>query len=290
MPHRPPILRPRVASDAAALHTLTSALEKEPRIALDTESNSFHVYRERVCLIQISTPSEDWVVDPLAVDPRPLGPVLRAAETVILHGADYDVRCLKREYGFLLPRLFDTMAAARRLGREALGLAGLVERQFGVALAKDFQRSDWGRRPLTPEQVSYAALDTHYLLAIHDELAAELAQRDLRSAADEEFARIAAVEPRAKVFDPEGWRKLRGARELDEDGRAALRKLWNAREERSSALDRPPFKVMPEPAMMEVARSRPTSEEELLRVRGITPVVLRRMGTALLEALRPASS
>jgi len=286
MPSQPPRLQPVLVADAPALQGLVGALAGEPAIALDTESNSFHVYRERVCLIQISTRETDWVVDPFAVDLRPLGPVLAAVPALVLHGADYDVRCLKREYGFALPALFDTMAAARRLGRLGLGLSALVEEQFGVRLSKDFQRSDWGRRPLTVEQVSYAALDTHFLLPLYETLAAELRARDLWSEAAQEFGRIAAVEPRPRVFDPEGWRKMKGARELDLAGGAVLRALWVAREERASALDRPPFKVMPEQSMVEVARRRPRGEAELLRVPGVTTVVLRRMGAAVLAAIQ----
>jgi ribonuclease D len=279
-------LAPILVADAAGIEALARELAREPAIALDTESNSFHVYRERVCLMQISTRTADYVVDPLATDPRPLGPVLAAAPALVLHGADYDVRCLKREYAFALPGLFDTMAAARRLGRAGLGLSALVEEHFGVRLAKDFQRSDWGHRPLTREQVSYAALDTHFLLPLFDLLSGELAERGLWEGAREEFARIAAVEPRPKVFDEEGWRRLKGARELDQPGRAVLRALWIAREERASALDRPPFKVMPESALVEVARRRPRSAEELLRVPGVTQVVARRMGDAALAAVR----
>jgi ribonuclease D len=286
MPSPPPRLSPVFVSDAAGVAELVGRLGGEPVVALDTESNSFHVLRERVCLLQISTRSADYVVDPFAADPRALGPVLAAVPRLVLHGADYDVRCLKREYGFALPNLFDTMAAARRLGRAGLGLSALVEHHFGVRLAKDFQRSDWGRRPLSAEQVAYAALDTHFLLPLHDLLAAELSSRSLEGAAREEFARIAAVEPRPRVFDPEGWRRLKGARELDAGGRAVLRALWFAREARAGELDRPPFKVMPEPTMLEVARRCPRTEEELLRVPGVTPVVVRRMGAAALSAAR----
>jgi ribonuclease D len=289
MPAMPPRLAPILVADTAGLAELAETLAGEPVIALDTESNSFHVYRERVCLIQISSRTRDWVVDPLSTDPRPLGPVLATASALVLHGADYDVRCLKREYGFTLPGLFDTMVAARRLGRAGLGLSALVEQHFGVRLAKDYQRSDWGRRPLTAEQVSYAALDTHFLLPLHDLLVRELNDRRMVDDAWQESARVAAVEPRPKVFDPEGWRRVKGARDLDAAGRAILRALWIAREDRASALDRPPFKVMPEQTMLEVARRKPRSEEELLRVSGFTPVVLRRMGDAALAALRAAA-
>jgi ribonuclease D len=284
----PPSLAPIFVADAPGVASLVEVLSDEPVIAVDTESNSFHVYRERVCLIQISTRSADYVVDPLATDPRLLGTVLARAHSVVLHGADYDIRCLKREFGFQLPGLFDTMAAARRLGRSGLGLSSLVEQHFGVRLAKDSQRSDWGRRPLSPVQLSYAALDTHFLLPLHDLLSRELAERGLVEPAREEFARIAGVEPRPKVFDPEGWTRLKAARDLDARGRSILRALWIAREERASALDRPPFKVMPEHAMIEVARRRPGTLDELLRIPGISPVVARRMGEAALEAVRDA--
>ena len=290
MPTDPPLLAPILVDDPSRLAALADGLSREPLVALDTESNSFHVYRERVCLIQISTPGADWVIDPLAVDPRPLGPALAGARVLVLHGADYDVRCLKREYGFTLPGLFDTMAAARRLGRGGLGLSALVAHHFGVRLAKDFQRSDWGRRPLTREQVAYAALDTHFLLPLHDLLWRELQARDLQGEARREFERISAVEPRPKVFDAEGWRRLKGARDLDAEGQAVLRALWSAREERASALDRPPFKVMPEQAMLEVARRRPRSEAELLRIPGFTPTVQRRMGEAVSSVLARAAT
>jgi ribonuclease D len=283
-PHPPPTL----VSDAAALAALVERLRPEPLIALDTESNSFHVYRERICLLQVSTRDADFVVDPLSVDPAPLGAVLCDGRETVLHGADYDVRCMKREYGWALPRLFDTMAAARRLGRPGLGLSALVEASFGVRLSKANQRSDWGRRPLTREQLAYAALDTHFLLPLRDRLADELAARGAADEARREFDRIAAVEPREKVFDAEAWRRLKGARELDRAGREVLRALWIAREERARAEDRPPFKVLAEPTMVDVARRRPASAEELARIPGVTPAVLRRLGDAILAAIAAA--
>ncbi len=280
-PIRPPLL----VADADALARLLELLRPEPVVALDTESNSFHVYRERVCLLQLSTREMDFIVDPLAVDVRPLGALLCDGRETVLHGADYDVRCLRREYGWRLPRLFDTMVAARRLGRDGLGLSALVEQRFGVRLSKANQRSDWGRRPLSPDQLAYAALDTHYLLPLSEGLRAELQEKGLGAQAEAEFQRIAAVEPRERVFDPEGWRKLKGARELDPPGKAVLRALWIAREAKASEADRPPFKVLAEQAMVEIARRRPAEAEALARVPGVTPQVLRRMGDAIREAL-----
>lgn len=285
-PHGAP---PLLVSDPATLALLVDAVRAEPVVAVDTESNSFHVYRERVCLLQISTRAADYVVDPLAVDPAPLGEVLCDGRETVLHGADYDVRCLSREYGWRLPRLFDTMAAARRLGRQGLGLSALVESHFGVRLSKAFQRSDWGQRPLSGAQLAYAALDTHYLLALRDLLVAELDARGAIEQARREFDRIAAVVFRERVFDPEGHRRLRGARELDPAGRAVLRALYVAREERARALDRPPFKVLGEDAMIAIAQRLPRDAEELGRIPGVTPSVLRRLGDEILSAVRESA-
>jgi ribonuclease D len=280
-----PASPPDLVADESALARLAEALRGEAIVALDSESNSFHVYRERVCLIQLSTRTRDYVVDPLAVDVRPLGEVLCDGRETVLHGADYDVRCLRREYGWRFPRLFDTMAAARRLGREGLGLSALVASHFGVRLSKANQRSDWGRRPLTSDQLAYAALDTHFLLPLHALLAAELDARGAAAAARTEFERIASAEAHERVFDPEGWRRIRGARELDEAGKTVLRALYLAREECARAADRPPFKVLAEPTMVEIARRRPALPEALAAIPGITPSVMRRMGDAIRAAI-----
>jgi ribonuclease D len=279
---------PVFVSDPDALSRLLDALAGERVLALDTESNSFHVYRERVCLLQLSTRAQDFVVDPISVDVRPLGQILCDGREVVLHGADYDVRCLHREYGWRIPRLFDTMVAARRLGRPGLGLSALVEAHFGVRLSKAFQRSDWGRRPLTPDQLAYAALDTHFLLPLFDLLTGELAASGALEDAWKESQRIASVVARERVFDPEGWRRIKGSRELDAPGKAVLRALWIAREERARASDRPPFKVLGEPAMLEIARRRPATREALAAIPGVTPSVLGRMGETIAAALKAA--
>jgi len=282
----PPRLHPTLIADPASVEALAATLRDEPRVAIDTESNSFHAYRERVCLIQLSVPGHDWIVDPLATAVEPLGRVLCDGRETVLHGADYDVRCLKRDFGWSLPNLFDTMVAARRLGAVGLGLSALVQARFGVRLSKAHQRSDWGRRPLSEEQLAYAALDTHFLLGLRDALGLELESRGLAAAAGEEFRRIAGARPHERVFDPEGWRRLKGARQLDAAGQRVLRALWIAREERAEALGRPPFKVIGEPTMVEIARRRPTDVGGLTAITGVTPGVLRNVGEAVMKALK----
>ena len=280
---------PILVADPASLGRVVERVAGETVVALDTESNSFHAYFERVCLLQLSLSDADYVIDPLSVDVAPLGAVLASGREVVLHGADYDVRCLKREYGWSPGRIFDTMVAARRLGVAQLGLAALVRSHFGVHLSKEHQRADWQRRPLSREQVRYAALDTHFLLPLHRALGEGLRERGLLDDARRDFDRIAAAKPHARVFDPEGWRKLRGARDLDGAGQAALRAVWLAREERARALDKPPFKVVGEDALVEIARRRPSTLREMEGIPGVTPRVRERAGDALLAALQGAS-
>lgn len=282
----PPVLKPDLVADPAGLEALVEALRPERLIAIDTESNSFHAYRERVCVIQVSVPGRDWIVDPLAVDAGPLGPLLCDGRETVLHGADYDVRCLKRDFGWSLPNLFDTMVAARRLGVVGLGLSALVEGRFGVRLSKAHQRSDWGRRPLTPDQLAYAALDTHFLLPLREALLVDLETKGMTAAAREEFARIAGSRPHERVFDPEGWRKMKGSRDLGVPERAILRSLWIAREQRAEDLGRPPFKVLGEQQLIEIAKRKPDGLEALARISGITPAVIRNFGEIALQAVR----
>ncbi|HTP52491.1 MAG TPA: ribonuclease D [Anaeromyxobacteraceae bacterium] len=279
---------PVLVADGVAFAAMLARVAAEPRVALDTESNSFHAYFERVCLLQLSLPDADYIVDPLSVDVAPLGPLLASGREVVLHGADYDVRCLKREFGWTLGRIFDTMTASRQLGAKELGLKALVRIHFGVHLSKEYQRADWGRRPLPRDQMRYAALDTHFLLPLERILSEDLRARGLEDPARREFDRIAASRPHTRVFDPEGWRKLRGARALDEVSKGALRALWNAREERARQLDKPPFKVVGEDALVQIALRRPATLAELEGIPGVTPRVRERVGDVLLEALRGA--
>ena len=166
----PALPAPIVVADEDSLARLVQALAACPIVAVDTESNSLHAYRERVCLIQFSTPDADYIVDPIKLaDLRALGPFFaNPAQQKVFHAAEYDLVCLKRDYGFEVINIFDTMSAARTLGWPQVGLAAILNLHFGVTMNKKYQRADWKRRPLTPEQLDYARLDTHYLVALRD--------------------------------------------------------------------------------------------------------------------------
>jgi len=151
---------------------LTDDLSSGGRIALDCEAAGFHRYSDRLCLVQISTATATYIVDPLSFDPSAL---LRETledpdREIIMHGADFDLRLLLRDLGIQLHGLFDTQIAAALLGLDALGLAPLLEKRFGVKLSKKYQRADWAERPLTDGMLDYAAADTGYLMGLRDQL------------------------------------------------------------------------------------------------------------------------
>src|SRR5512146_3163708 len=158
-------------------------------VAVDTESNSLHAYRERVCLIQFSTPDTDYVLDPLALDDlSPLGAIFSDPSIEkIFHASEYDIICLSRDYGFSFACNFDTMQAGRILGRRQAGLDRLLEEKFDVKMNKHFQKADWAVRPLSRDLLLYARLDTHYLIRLRDMLKAELEEKGLWQLAEEDF-------------------------------------------------------------------------------------------------------
>ncbi len=261
-------------------------VERSSRVALDTESNGFHAYVERVCLIQLGTEQGDWALDPLAIDVRPLWPLFAGKEReAILHAAEYDVLCLQREYGARLGRIFDTHAAAKALGLQRVGLGNLLADQLGVHLHEDEQKSDWGKRPLTPKQLSYAFADVSYLLTLRDKLGAELQAKGLQAEAQAEFERLRVKEPRPRVFDPEGWQKMKAARTFDGKGRAVLRALYLLRDARARDIDRPPFKVLSDLFLAEVARRLPKTPEQLVAIPGASPSQVKRLEKELLAAV-----
>ncbi len=278
---------PQIVRDAAGLEALAVRLAREPRVALDTEANSFHAYFERVCLLQLGFWDEQILVDPLAVDVRPLGPLFAdPARLMVVHGGDYDVRILRRDFDFQLGRVFDTMLAAQILALPELGLAALLRNRLGVAIEKGEQRSDWGRRPLRPEQLQYAAADVRYLLRLEEDLSRELAAKNRAAAAEASFEKLRRLVAREKRFDESGYLKLRQARQLGERERELLRLLWIGREALARQLDRPPFKIIGEQAMVEVARRLPTSIEELRRIPGVGEIAVRGLGEQLIQAAR----
>jgi ribonuclease D len=283
---------PTWVAKPASFQAMIDRLKREPALAVDTESNSLYVYREQVCLIQVSTPGADYLVDPLALaDLSALGPLLADPQVLkVFHGAEYDLITLYRDFGFTVANLFDTMWASRILGWPAHGLADLLQAHFGVAVDKRYQRANWAVRPLPPEQLDYARLDTHYLLALYG-LQAQALERTRRwPQAQHRFAKLCQTRWETKGFDPDGFWRMPGVHDLDDAGRGALRALYLLRDQQAQAENRPPFKVLSNGALLILSEQRPQTIEELQKLRGVNSPLVRKHGHALLKVIHQGAS
>jgi ribonuclease D len=278
---------PRMVDTPAALAEMVDALRGRSRIALDTESNAFHAYRPRVCLIQIAAGGRVWAVDTLAV--TELGGLrdlfLDGGAEKILHAADGDLLNLRRDFDAGMVNIFDTMLAARLLGYPRFGLADLLQRHFNVTLDKRFQRHDWGSRPLPAPALRYAAEDVRHLERLRDVLGGELVARERDAEAAEVFERVSRVMPEERAFDPESFWRIKAARDLSSPGRAILRELYIFRDGRARAQDRPPVKVMNDEALVALSKQAPADLPGLRRS-GLSPLQVDRYGHGLLQAIR----
>lgn len=172
-----------------ALLETSHALSKSSTLSIDTESNSLYVYREQVCLLQISSNNTDYLIDTLALkDLSPLAPIFaNPKQEKIFHAAEYDIICLKRDYGFTFANIFDTMVASRILGETAIGLGSLLLSRLGITVEKKYQRANWGIRPLTQSMLEYARHDSQFLDPLRIILEQELKERNLWDLALEDF-------------------------------------------------------------------------------------------------------
>ena len=275
----------------SAVAAFLARLRSEKVLAIDLEADSLHSYREQVCLMQISTASQNVILDPLAVPEAlaGLGPALAdPAVRKVFHGGDYDVRLLKRQAGLEVSNLFDTMIAAQFTGRERFGLAALLEEQFGVRLDKRFQRADRSRRPLGPDLLAYAAADTAHLLALADRLAGELAGLGRLGWAEEEFRLLEQIEPappkKPWCLDVKGVSRL-APRQL-----ARLQELLELRDDLARVWNRPAFKVLSNQILIDWALAPPASRHEVVAWPGAGGALLERVADRVLEALARAEA
>lgn len=259
----------------------------EPRLAIDLEANSMHAYREQVCLIQISTPDEDFIVDPVAdFDLSPLGEIMaNDAVEKIFHAAEYDLTLMKREHKWQLNNLFDTMWAARILGYQRYGLASMLEQLYGIELDKRFQKSNWCKRPLSHDQLIYAQLDTHYLMRLRDHLAQELAAANKTAEAKLIFYEQTLLEPSDNSFSPDNFWSVSGAYDLNGQAQAILRELVIFRDQQAERRNLPLFKVMGDKTLLELADKAPRSFNQLRQVYGMSSGQVRRYGKRLLAVI-----
>ena len=258
-----------LVDDEAGFRRAMGKISRARRIGLDLESNGFFRYPEQVCLIQISTSQDIFVIDPLAIDDmKPLSDVLAKTRVeTVLHAGSHDVLSLDRDWGVRIGRLFDTNIAAAFVGMSRLGLGNVLEEELGVDIPKEkrIQRSDWSNRPLSRKALDYAANDVRYLHELRDALGKRLRKLGREDWVKEECERLSKIryEPpdlEMSVFNVKGWRNLDGL------GLAILKSLVEFREDHAVRLGRPHFRVIPDMALVSLAEK---PDSDLRRVRGL---------------------
>lgn len=269
------------------LKRLVQILSRQPIIAVDTESNSLFAYREQVCLIQFSTSEADYLVDPLALsDMSPLRAIFADPHIQkTFHAAEYDLLCLKRDFGFSFKNLFDTMLAARILGRKEVGLGAILDAEFNLRVDKRHQRANWGHRPLPDYLLEYARQDTHYLILLRERFERQLKAKKLLALAQEDFRRLCKVDAHPDNGKNACWR-VNGVHHLTAQQTAVLQELCTYRDEVARSYNRPLFKVISDHTLHAIASACPTTEDELKNLPGMTSHQMNRHGKALLQAVQ----
>ncbi len=275
---------------SADLEALARELLNQKIVAVDTEADSFYHYFDKTCLVQIATRKRVFLVDPLAMDGpeslKPLGPMFASPDVrKIFHAAEYDIFVLKRDCGFRFSNLFDTMVSAQLLGYPAIGLAAIAERHLGLKLPKAEQRSDWSVRPLRETQAHYAAADVAHLIQLAEQMEKELRRKKRLEWAQEEFEVLTRREWPERGFDKLGYLRIKGARTLDPLSLSVLRELFLVRDKRAREIDRPPFKVLANRAILEIAERKPRKDRDLAAIKGVTDLIVRRFGHEILDAV-----
>jgi ribonuclease D len=268
------------------MDSLAQRISKEPLLACDLEADSLHHYQERVCLIQLSTPRESVLIDPLAFSGlASLAPVLADPQVrKIFHGADYDMRSLHRDFGIEVCNLFDTMVACQFLGEKEVGLAAVLKKRFGVELDKKYQKADWSKRPLAPEMIEYAMEDTSLLIELYRQLKTELRAKGRLSWVEEECELLSRVRTVSRSDEP-FFLRFKGAAGMEGRSLAILEELLRFRDEKAKQRDVPAFKIMGNETLRELAEKKPRKASELAGVTGLTPKLVERYGEGILEAV-----
>lgn len=283
-----PVIR---VDDAESLRQAITRWEAAGVIGVDTEANSFFAYHERMCLLQVSAEGEDWIVDPIALgdDLKLMVPLLANPEVVkIFHAAEFDLMILRKDLGVEVRGLFDTQVAMTLLKHDKTGLAALIQSYYGIELSKKEQRSNWGQRPLTREQIAYARIDTHFLVELYESLVKELEEANMTGAAYGEFERQENEILIPGPPNPDRYQKIKGARGLDPGAMARLKAIFDWRESVAEKRDVPLFRVLGNQSLVDMAKRPPSDRKQLAEIKGVGWKKAKRYGDEMMAALGSA--
>jgi ribonuclease D len=283
-PEKPPIWVDRYEQ----LKLMAVDLANHPLISVDTESNSLYVYHEQVCLIQFSTGETDYLLDPFSLpDLSILGSIFANPNIEkIFHASEYDLICLKRDFHFTFKNIFDTMMAGRILGRTAIGLGSMIEEEFGIVLDKRYQRANWGMRPLSKAALAYARLDTFYLIPLRSRLITALQDCERWDLAVEDFKRMCSVSASNNDNGNHTTWKIPGSQNLNPQQAAVLQELCRYRDMQAQKQDLPPFKILGNQVLVDLALTCPQSRDELINLGKLSRFQKERHASGLVQAVQ----
>lgn len=275
-------------TDPEKLALRMRTLASETVLALDTEASSFHRFKERVCLVQLSTSDRTYLVDPLAInDLAPLGTLLADPKMeVVIHDADYDLRILARHHGIRVENVFDTLVAAELLNEPEIGLAALLKKYMNIDVDKKFQKADWSKRPLPQPMLDYAAGDTSHLIAVRDILEKKLKDKDRWSWAQEEFALLTDAPFNLAGNEEPGFLRMKGAKHLKPHQLAVLRELHAWRDQVAERMDRAPFMVLGNDVLLSLSTEPPSSAQDIAQRKGVGERLVEKHGKAMMQAIK----
>jgi ribonuclease D len=278
----------QLITDPRSLADVVRELSSEALLALDTEASSFHRYRERVCLVQLSSSDRTWLIDPLAIaDLKPLGALLAEPRMeVVIHDADYDLRILAKHHGIRVENVFDTLVAAELLNEPEIGLAALLKKYQGVQVDKKFQKADWSKRPLPQPMLDYAAGDTSHLIPLREILKEKLIAAGRWPWAEEEFALLTDAPFNLPVNEEPAFLRLKGAKMLKPHQLAILREVHAWREGVAEQMDRAPFMVLGNDVLLGMATHPPATIQEIASRPGVGERVAERHARKILAAVK----
>lgn len=276
----------QIIDTVSGLERITKFLERNKTIAVDLEADSMYHFKEKVCLVQVSTKKTNIVIDPLqAKDLSPLQPIFSSHDIKkVIHGADYDVRSLYRDFNIEIHNLFDTHLASMFLGMKETGLDAILQQRFNVALNKKYQKADWSKRPLPEEMIEYAAMDATYLVSLSEILEKELEKKGRLYWVYEECDILCKMRHASSGGNPL-YLKFKGAGRLKPRSLAVLEALLQFRKKVAEKKDKPLYKIVGNDSLMKISTARPFTIRRLKCTKALSGRQISMYGYKLVEII-----